>query len=68
MENSFKNTVRALLPILIAQVLIGATHGQLLAEDASEGPCLSMSELLPHLHSGLNLVPVIFAYQIEINR
>ncbi|CAL8123429.1 unnamed protein product [Orchesella dallaii] len=33
--------------------------GSLLVEEVSDGPCLSMSELLPHLYHEVNTVPVI---------
>lgn len=50
MDKSLKNILSAFLPIFLTQLLIGETKAQLLAKDASEGGCLSQSELLPHLY------------------
>lgn len=39
------------------------TLAMLNSADVSEGPCLSVTELMHHLYSGVNLVPVI-SYKI----
>lgn len=48
-----------MISVIILTLLVIRANTQLLVEDASEGPCLSVSELLPHLHRGLDLVPVV---------
>ncbi len=57
--------LRTLLPILLTQALVGATNGQLLAKDVSEGECISQAELLPHLYKGANTAAVSYVYLFE---
>ncbi|ODM92318.1 hypothetical protein Ocin01_14365 [Orchesella cincta] len=55
-------TVLKTIIIILFPLLVGCETdiiGSLRAEDVSEGPCLSVTELWPHLYHEVNTVPVI---------